>query len=231
MTQGSHKILIVDDDDDIIEILQYNLSKAGHTVFVAHDGREAIKKAQKLQPDLVLLDVMMPHMDGIQACEEMRNIDVLQKTIIVFLTARGEDFSEIAGFQAGADDYITKPIRPKVLVTRINSLLKRFYSQNVSHEEECLKFDDLRINLEKYQVFYKNIELYVPNKEFKLLVLLASKPDKVFSREEIYNAVWGTDVIVGDRTIDVHIRKLREKFDNSFIHTIKGIGYTFIKRN
>ncbi|MDA3882795.1 MAG: response regulator transcription factor [Bacteroidales bacterium] len=230
MSEQGSKILIVDDDDDIIEILQYNLNKAGHTVFVAHDGREAIIKAQKKLPDLVILDVMMPHMDGIQACEAMRAIPQLQKTIIVFLTARGEDFSEIAGFQAGADDYITKPIRPKVLVTRINSLLKRYSYQNQSAENECIEFDDLKINLVKYQVFFRNNEMYVPNKEFKLLVLLASKPDKVFSREEIYNSVWGTEIIVGDRTIDVHIRKLREKFDNSYIHTIKGVGYTFYKR-
>lgn len=229
-TDTTHSILIVDDEEDIIEILQYNLRKAGFTVFIAKDGREALKKAKAHVPDLVLLDIMMPTMDGIQTCEEMRAIPELKKTIIVFLTARGEDFSEIAGFQAGADDYITKPIRPKVLITRIQSLLRRLKPVDEQEQSQIIEFENLTILVQKYQVFYKSTEVYLPNKEFKLLVLLASKPDRVFTREEIYNAVWGSDIIVGDRTIDVHIRKLREKFEDSYIQTIKGIGYTFYKR-
>ncbi|HPY82060.1 MAG: response regulator transcription factor [Bacteroidales bacterium] len=225
-----HKVLIVDDEEDIVEILQYNLQKAGYIVFVAKDGREALKKAVKHQPDLVLLDIMMPVMDGIQTCEKMRMIPELQKTIIVFLTARGEDLSEIAGFQAGGDDYIMKPIRPKVLVTRIQSLLRRLKPIEEEKQPQTIEFEHVTILLQKHQVLYKNKEVYVPNKEFKLLVLLASKPERVFTREEIYNAVWGTDIIVGDRTIDVHIRKLREKIENSYIHTVKGVGYTFYKR-
>ncbi len=225
-----HKVLIVDDEEDIVEILQYNLQKAGYIVFVAKDGREALKKAVKHQPDLVLLDIMMPVMDGIQTCEKMRMIPELQKTIIVFLTARGEDLSEIAGFQAGGDDYIMKPIRPKVLVTRIQSLLRRLKPIEEEKHPQTIEFEHLTILVQKHQVLYKNKEVYVPNKEFKLLVLLASKPERVFTREEIYNAVWGTDIIVGDRTIDVHIRKLREKIENSYIHTVKGVGYTFYKR-
>ncbi len=225
-----HKVLIVDDEEDIVEILQYNLQKAGYIVFVAKDGREALKKAIKHQPDLVLLDIMMPVMDGIQTCEKMRMIPELQKTIIVFLTARGEDLSEIAGFQAGGDDYIMKPIRPKVLVTRIQSLLRRLKPTEEEMQPHIMEFEHVTILLQKHQVLYKNKEVYLPNKEFKLLVLLASKPERVFTREEIYNAVWGTDIIVGDRTIDVHIRKLREKIENSYIHTVKGVGYTFYKR-
>ena len=225
-----HKVLIVDDEEDIVEILQYNLQKAGYIVFVAKDGREALKKAVKHQPDLVLLDIMMPVMDGIQTCEKMRMIPELQNTIIVFLTARGEDLSEIAGFQAGGDDYIMKPIRPKVLVTRIQSLLRRLKPIEEEKQPQTIEFEHVTILLQKHQVLYKNKEVYVPNKEFKLLVLLASKPERVFTREEIYNAVWGTDIIVGDRTIDVHIRKLREKIENSYIHTVKGVGYTFYKR-
>ncbi len=228
MTQ--YKVLIVDDEEDIVEILQYNLQKAGYIVFVAKDGREALKKAIKHQPDLVLLDIMMPVMDGIQTCEKMRMIPELQKTIIVFLTARGEDLSEIAGFQAGGDDYIMKPIRPKVLITRIQSLLRRLKPIEEEKQPQTIEFEHVTILLQKHQVLYKNKEVYLPNKEFKLLVLLASKPERVFTREEIYNAVWGTDIIVGDRTIDVHIRKLREKIENSYIHTVKGVGYTFYKR-
>src|SRR5690554_3666703 len=181
-----HKVLIVDDEEDIVEILQYNLQKAGYIVFVAKDGREALKKAIKHQPDLVLLDIMMPVMDGIQTCEKMRMIPELQKTIIVFLTARGEDLSEIAGFQAGGDDYIMKPIRPKVLITRIQSLLRRLKPIEEEKHPQTIEFEHLTILVQKHQVLYKNKEVYVPNKEFKLLVLLASKPERVFTREEIY---------------------------------------------
>ena len=225
------KILIVDDEVDIIEILQYNLSKVGYLVYTAKDGREAIKKAIKVVPDLILLDVMMPHIDGIQVCEEIRQIPELQHTIIAFLTARSEDYSEIAGLQAGADDYITKPIRPKVLIARIQTLLKRKQTLQAEEKNTLIEFEDIKIDVEKHLVYYKDTELNLPNKEFKLLALLVSKPDRVFTRDEIYTLVWGTEIIVGDRTIDVHIRKLREKLGENYIDTIKGIGYTFIKRN
>ncbi len=229
MSETSYKILIVDDEEDIVEILQYNLSKVGYNVSVARDGCEAIKKAKKILPDLVLLDVMMPNMDGMQTCEELREIPELKDTVIAFLTARAEDFSEIAGFSAGADDYITKPIRPKVLIARIQTLLKRQNREQVQ-ESKIIEYNNLKIDEERHSVVHNGIEVYLPNKEFKLLLLLAKKPNKLYSREEIYNAVWGTDIIVGDRTIDVHIRKLREKLNNEYIHTIKGIGYTFEKR-
>lgn len=230
MDTSGVKILIVDDEDDIIEILQYNLNKAGYIVFTANDGREAIKKAKKVLPDIILLDVMMPHIDGIQACEDIRQIPELQNCIIAFLTARGEDYSEIAGLQAGADDYITKPIRPKVLIARLHTLLKRKQITKQTQSSKKIVFDEIVIDEEKHLVYFKNKEINLPNKEFKLLMLLASKPDRVFTRDEIYTSVWGTDIVVGDRTIDVHIRKLREKLDEEYIDTIKGIGYTFLKR-
>ncbi|HOS83400.1 MAG TPA: response regulator transcription factor [Bacteroidales bacterium] len=231
MDTSGVKILIVDDEEDILEILQYNLTKAGYIVYTASDGREAIKKAKKVLPDIILLDVMMPHIDGIQACEDIRQIPELQHCIIAFLTARGEDYSEIAGLQAGADDYITKPIRPKVLIARLHTLLKRrqIHSQT-NTSSKTIEFDSIRIDEEKHIVYFKDRELNLPNKEFKLLLLLATKPERVFTRDEIYTNVWGTDIVVGDRTIDVHIRKLREKLDEEYIDTIKGIGYTFIKR-
>lgn len=224
------KILIVDDEEDIIEILQYNLNKAGYIVYTAADGREAIKKAKKVIPDIILLDVMMPHIDGIQACEDIRQIPELEHCIIAFLTARGEDYSEIAGLQAGADDYITKPIRPKVLLARLHTLLKRRTSVPKNQQSKKIEFEDIVIDEEKHLVYFKNRELNLPNKEFKLLMLLAAKPERVFTRDEIYTSVWGTEIVVGDRTIDVHIRKLREKLDEEYIDTIKGIGYTFLKR-
>jgi two-component system alkaline phosphatase synthesis response regulator PhoP len=230
MDTSGVKILIVDDEDDIIEILQYNLTKAGYAVYTATDGREAIKKAKKVLPDIILLDVMMPHIDGIQACEDIRQIPELEHCIIAFLTARGEDYSEIAGLQAGADDYITKPIRPKVLIARLQTLLKRKNNTKQIQVSKKIEFEDIVIDEEKHLVFFKNKEINLPNKEFKLLMLLASKPDRVFTRDEIYTTVWGTDIVVGDRTIDVHIRKLREKLNEEYIDTIKGIGYTFIKR-
>jgi two-component system alkaline phosphatase synthesis response regulator PhoP len=230
MEPTSAKILIVDDEQDIIEILQYNLTKCGYTVYTASDGKEAVKKAKKVLPDLILLDVMMPNLDGIQACEEIRQIPELKNTIIAFLTARSEDYSEIAGFNAGADDYIAKPIRPKVLITRIQTLLKRSKTFDVKESSRIIEFEGVVIDDEKHVVYFKNKELNLPNKEFKLLSLLVSKPERVFTRDEIYNSVWGTEIIVGDRTIDVHIRKLREKLDEMYIHTIKGIGYTFTKR-
>jgi len=219
------KILLVDDEDDIIEFLGYNLRKEGFNVFSANEGQKALTVALKIIPDLIILDVMMPNMDGIETCEKLRAMPELKNCLIVFLTARGEDYSEIAGFNAGADDYITKPLRPRVLISRIKALLKRKFPFD-TNENILIKKDDLVIDIESHKVFYKNNEIYLPNKEFKLLVLLIQKPQKLFTREEIFSNIWGDDV-VGDRTIDVHIRKLREKLDNKYIKTIKGIGYKF----
>lgn len=231
MDKKDISILIVDDEEDILEFLSYNLRKEGFTVHLASNGKEAIKKAEMIQPNLILLDVMMPAMDGIETCEEIRLIPECKNTVIAFLTARNEDYSEIAGFKAGADDYISKPIRPKVLIARIHALLKRF---EVIGEDEVniniIQIDNIIIDKEKHTVYYNDEELYLPNKEFKLLVLLTSKPERVFTRDEIYNQVWGSEVVVGDRTIDVHVRKLREKFGNDYIQTIKGIGYKFTNK-
>lgn len=225
------KILLVDDETDILEFLSYNLKKEGFEVYTAHNGKDAIKIAPNILPNLILLDVMMPEMDGIETCEEIRKISNLNNTIIAFLTARGEDYSQIAGFDAGADDYITKPIKPKVLISRVQALLKRQrYTQTTSKESESFIIikGDIKIDKEKYVVYKNNDKLKLPRKEFELLLLLTSKPEKVFTRDEIYSTVWGDDIIVGDRTIDVHIRKLREKIGDNHIHTIKGVGYKFI---
>jgi len=226
MNQAS-TILIVDDEPDIVEILRYNLEKAGYQTVSAGNGLEAVSKAKEFSPDMILLDVMLPDMDGIQTCETIRAIPELNKTIIAFLTARGEEYSEIAGFNAGADDYITKPIRPKVLISRIQSLLKR---AKPKEETEVLVYNEIVLNRDKFQVTINNKPINLPNKEFKLLELLISKPEHVFTREEIYSLVWGSEIVVGDRTIDVHIRKLREKLGEKYIYTIKGIGYTFARR-
>ncbi len=231
MSDEKLKILLVDDEDDILEFISYNLEKEGFTVFTANNGKEALKIAEKNQPHLILLDLMMPEMDGITTCEEIRKIPVLQHTLIAFLTARGEDYSQIAGFEAGADDYITKPIRPKVLVSRVKALLKRLgpaiTETEAPHTENTLTFGELVIDKERYLVKIGHEEMVLPRKEFELLSLLVSKPGKVFTREEIYFSVWGDNVVVGDRTIDVHIRKLREKIGNDYIKTLKGIGYKF----
>lgn len=221
-------ILIVDDEPDIVEILRYNLEKEGYQTVSAGNGLDAVAKAKQYYPDLILLDVMLPDMDGIQTCETIRAIPELNKTIIAFLTARGEEYSEIAGFNAGADDYITKPIRPKVLISRIQSLLKRAKPKEM--EPEVLVYNEIILNRDKFQVTMNNVPINMPNKEFKLLELLISKPEHVFTREEIFSLVWGTEIVVGDRTIDVHIRKLREKLGEKYIYTIKGIGYTFARR-
>lgn len=226
MKNSDIKILLVDDEPDIIEFLSYNLKKEEYQVFSAMNGEDAVKLAKKIQPHLIVLDVMMPNMDGIETCEELRAISELKKVIIVFLTARSEDYSEIAGFNAGADDYIAKPVRPKVFLSRVQAHLKRFEEEKKA-DSLVLTFGDLVIDKEKHIVLYHGDELILPNKEFKLLVLLTSAPKRVFSRDEIYTTVWGNDVIVGDRTIDVHIRKLREKFGNKLIKTVKGIGYKF----
>jgi two-component system, OmpR family, alkaline phosphatase synthesis response regulator PhoP len=224
------RILLVDDEEDILEFVSYNLQREGFRVFSARNGLEAIEMAGKVKPDLVILDVMMPEMDGIAACEEIRKLPSCKNVIIAFLTARGEDYSQIAGFEAGADDYITKPIRPKVLISRVKALLKRAggIGADAAENDKIINIGDIVIDKERYILKIDNRELTLPRKEFELLSLLVSKPDKVFTRDEIYKAVWGNNVIVGDRTIDVHIRKLREKIGNDHIRTLKGIGYKFI---
>jgi len=224
------RILLVDDEEDILEFVSYNLQREGFRVFSARNGLEAIEMAGKVKPDLVILDVMMPEMDGIAACEEIRKLPSCKNVIIAFLTARGEDYSQIAGFEAGADDYITKPIRPKVLISRVKALLKRSggLASDTGENDKILNIGDMVIDKERYLLIIEGRELTLPRKEFELLSLLVSKPDKVFTRDEIYKAVWGNNVIVGDRTIDVHIRKLREKIGNDHIRTLKGIGYKFI---
>lgn len=233
MSETIFKILLVDDEIDILEFISYNLEKEGFRVFTASNGIEALKTAEKHQPHLILLDVMMPEMDGIAACEEIRKIPTLKNTLIAFLTARGEDYSQIAGFEAGADDYITKPIRPKVLISRVKALLKRFSAGTVEApapvSENTMTIGELVIDKERYLVKFGKEEMILPRKEFELLSLLVSKPGKVFTREEIYFSVWGDNVVVGDRTIDVHIRKLREKIGNEHIKTLKGIGYKFVE--
>jgi len=224
------RILLVDDEEDILEFVSYNLQREGFRVYSARNGLEAIEMAGKVKPDLVILDVMMPEMDGIAACEEIRKLPACKNVIIAFLTARGEDYSQIAGFEAGADDYITKPIRPKVLISRVKALLKRSggVSTDTTENDKILNIGNMVIDKERYVIIIEGRELTLPRKEFELLSLLVSKPDKVFTRDEIYKGVWGNNVIVGDRTIDVHIRKLREKIGNDHIRTLKGIGYKFI---
>jgi two-component system alkaline phosphatase synthesis response regulator PhoP len=229
MEQTNHKILLVDDEPDILEFISYNLKKAGYEVSLAHTGKEAVEVARKTIPHLILLDVMMPEMDGIETCEELRSYPELKNTIIAFLTARSEDYSQIAGFEAGADDYIAKPIKPKVLQSRIKALLKRFSETVIpAVNEKPASKNELIIDKERYVVIKNNKELSLPKKEFELLALLVSKPEKVFTRDDIFNIVWGDNIIVGDRTIDVHIRKLREKIGNRYIKTIKGVGYKFV---
>ena len=222
------RILLVDDEQDILEIVGYNLSLEGYQVFTAKNGIEAVSKAKKKQPHLVILDVMMPEMDGIEACEIMRNTPGLENTIITFLTARGEDYSQLAGFEAGADDYIQKPIKPKVLVSKVKALLRRSKEQQ-SDDSDIHKVGNLVINREEYKVINNGKEMVLPRKEFELLALLTSKPDKVFKREVILEKVWGNEVVVGGRTIDVHIRKLREKIGDDHFKTVKGgVGYKFV---
>ena len=219
-----HKILIVDDEPDILEFMQYNLEKEGFEVFLASSGKQALEVAKQELPDLIILDVMMPGMDGIETCRELRNDARLRDTIIAFLTARNEDYSQIAGFESGADDYIAKPIKPRVLISRIKALLKRS-GQTVSGP--VTEISGLIIDRNTYTLTQNGKELTLPKKEFELLAFLATKPGKVFTRDEILNRVWGNDVVVGDRTIDVHIRRLREKVGDKVIRTIKGVGYKF----
>ena len=225
MKKTSTKILVVDDDPDIIEILTYNLSNEGYNVKSAVNGIEALKKAKKFIPDIILLDVMMPEMDGIEACSNLREIESLSKSMIIFLSARGEDFTQIAAFDAGADDYINKPVKPKILLKKISSISRRILSEN--NNTSNIIVGSLVIDRESYSVTLDKDEIALPRKEFELLYLLASKPGKVLTRDEIMFKVWGTQVVVGDRTIDVHVRKLREKIGEKYIKTIKGVGYKF----
>lgn len=226
MNKKDITILLVDDEPDILEIVGYNLTSEGYNVITAENGVEAVKKAKKKKPHLIILDVMMPEMDGIEACEQIRKIPDLQNTIITFLTARGEDYSQVAGFDAGADDYITKPIRPKVLLSKVKALLRRLKEEDTSNN--VVKIGNLVINRDEYKIVKDKKEIVLPRKEFELLSLLASKPGKVFKREDILDKVWGNEVIVGGRTIDVHIRKLREKIGDNSFKTIKGVGYKFV---
>ncbi len=221
------RILLVDDEEDILEIVGYNLEQEGFEVLTAKNGKQAIKIAKKAQPQLIIMDVMMPEIDGIEACERIRAIPELSQTIITFLTARGEDYSQLAGFEAGADDYITKPIKPKLLISKIKALLRRLPSYE-RNNEDILYFNNLIINRVEYTITMNGNEILLPKKEFELLSLLASLPNKVFKREEILEKVWGNDVVVGGRTIDVHIRKLREKIGDDYFKTVKGVGYKFI---
>ncbi|MEL0454938.1 response regulator transcription factor [Tamlana flava] len=225
MKKKDIKILLVDDEPDILEIVGYNLTSEGYQVVTAENGLQAVKKAKKELPHLIIMDVMMPEMDGIEACELIRKNPDLNNTIVTFLTARGEDYSQVAGFDAGADDYITKPIKPKVLVSKVKALLRRFKEEDVV---DTVKVGNLVINRDEYKITSKGKEIILPRKEFELLSLLASKPGKVFKRDEILDAVWGNEVVVGGRTIDVHIRKLREKIGDDSFKTIKGVGYKFV---
>jgi len=225
MKTRQYKILCVDDDEDILEILSYNFKKEGYKVYKSHNGRQAIELAKEKIPDLIILDVMMPEMDGIETCRRMNEIPLLRNSLKIFLTARSEDYSQIAGFESGAEDYVTKPIKPKVLMHRVEALLRRKNNDPFDNQDENLHHPNLIIDNEQYKVKRNGKEITLPRKEFELLKLLASKPGKVFKREEILYKVWGDDVVVNDRTIDVHIRKLREKLELSEIKTVKGIGY------
>ena len=219
------KVLLVDDEPDIVELLRYNLEREGYAVQTALNGKDALKAAKSGRPDLIVLDIMMPGMDGVEVCTQLRQLPEFKNTVITFLTARGEDYSQIAGFDAGADDYITKPVRPKVFVSKVKALLKRSGSDRP--EGRVLESNGVKVDLERVMVYVGDQELQLPKKEFELLVLLIGKPGKVFKRDEIYSQIWGNELFVGDRTIDVHIRKLREKIGDDRIKTIKGIGYKF----
>jgi two-component system alkaline phosphatase synthesis response regulator PhoP len=226
MKKDDIKILLVDDEPDILEIIGYNLRNEGYQIFTASNGLEGVKQAKKVIPHLILMDIMMPEMDGIEACEKIRKTKTLEHVIISFLTARGEDYSQVAGFNAGADDYITKPIKPKVLVSKIQSLLRRL--KNNEEADTSTTIGDIVINRDEYVVFKGDKKIILPKKEFELFSLLTSRPGKVFKRETILDTVWGNEVVVGGRTIDVHIRKLREKIGDDHFKTIKGVGYKFV---
>ncbi len=226
MKTNEIKILLVDDEPDILEIVGYNLKNEGYTIFTAENGIKAIEKAEKHKPHLILLDIMMPEMDGIEACEKIRNTSGLENTVISFLTARGEDYSQVAGFDAGADDYITKPVKPKILVSKVKSLLRRVKDNSINPDSTTL--GNIVIDREAYLILKDGEKIVLPRKEFELFSLLASKPGKVFKRETILDRVWGNEVVVGGRTIDVHIRKLREKLGDDYFKTVKGVGYKFV---
>lgn len=227
MKKKDIKILLVDDEPDILEIVAYNLSAEGYEVFTAKNGADGVAKAKKKKPHLIILDVMMPEMDGIEACGIIRRTEGLEDTLITFLTARGEDYSQMAGFDAGADDYITKPIKPKVLVSKVKALLRRLKKEE-QDVEDIVQVGEIIINREEYKIINRGEEIILPRKEFELLALLTSKPNKVFKREVILDRVWGNEVVVGGRTIDVHIRKLREKIGDDNFKTVKGVGYKFV---
>ena len=224
MKKSKIKILIVDDEPDIIEILKFNLENEGYKVFSAENGKEALKLADQILPNLIILDLMMPIMDGVEACERLRMDKKFNNTLVMFLSARGEDYSQIAAFDSGADDYVTKPIKPRILNSKVKALLRRFKNDL----GQILSYKNIVIDSEKYIVEVDGKTINLPRKEFELLFLLASRPGKVFKREKIMESVWGSDVIVGDRTIDVHVRKLREKIGENSLKTIKGVGYQFI---
>lgn len=225
MDTNQIKILLVDDEPDILEIVGYNLKKEGYDIYTAENGLEAVSQAKKIQPHLILLDVMMPEMDGVEACEKIRELPDMGDVIISFFTARGEDYSQVAGFDAGADDYITKPIKPKLLISKIKSLLRRLKEEGSNNNTEL---GGITIDRDEYLIIKDGEKIILPRKEFELFSLLTSKPGKVFNRESIMKKVWGSDVVVGDRTIDVHIRKLREKIGDDHFKTVKGVGYKFI---
>lgn len=227
-SEVKNKILLVDDEEDILTFLKYNLEKEGFEVKTAENGLQALQVAKTFFPELILMDVMMPEMDGVEACSELRKIPQFENTIICFLSARGEDYSQIAGYNSGADDYITKPIKPKVLASKIKAMLRRTVAKNEINKTETLFNGSVEIDRDKYIVTVKGIEISLPKKEFELLSLLVNGQGSVFTREVILDQVWGSDIVVGDRTIDVHIRKLREKIGDDYIKTIKGVGYKFI---
>lgn len=226
MKKSDIKILLVDDEPDIIEILRYNLTQEGYSVIAAKDGHSAIKKAEKEIPNLIIMDVMMPKMDGIEACGIIRQNPKFNDTIIMFLTARGEDYSHVAAYDAGADDYVTKPIKPKVFISKVKGLLRRLKKEN--NLTSIIEIGKLIIDSDEYKVKVSGQSFSLPRKEFELLYLLASKPEKVFKREKIMQFIWGSEVVVGDRTIDVHMRKLREKIGDKYFKTVKGVGYKFV---
>ncbi len=231
MKNADIKILLVDDEPDILEIVGYNLKNEGYQISTAKNGLEAVEIAKKIKPHLIILDIMMPEMDGIEACEKIRATPSLENVLITFFTARGEDYSQVAGFNVGADDYITKPIKPKVLVSKIKALLRRIKNTNETEENdfsEQINVGGIIIDRDEYVIIKDGVKLSLPRKEFELFALLASKPDKVFKRDDILDQVWGNEVIVGGRTIDVHIRKLREKIGDEFFKTVKGVGYKFV---
>ena len=227
MKKRKINILLVDDEPEILEISSFNLSNEGYQIYTAENGKEALKVAVQYMPHLIILDVMMPVMDGIEACERLRMDKRFQNTIIMFLSARGEDYSHVAAFESGADDYVTKPIKPRILNSKVKALLRRLLNEE---NDGNISFPNMVIDVEEYKVTYKDREIVLPRKEFELLYLLASKPGKVHKRQKIMEAVWGSDVVVGDRTIDVHIRKLREKIGEDYFKTVKGVGYKFVDK-